>query len=244
MTARPPRLDQLRRFARRIPGVVTLVRLLRRLVDPRLREIHRLRRTHRDLLFQPFTDTCEERYPALFDAIAARLDHLDAPRLLSFGCSSGAEVRALRRRLPLAQIVGIDLNRRMIAAARLADPDPRSDYRCAGSPDPDERFDAILALAVFRHGELEADRPAQCTHVLPFARFAAGVAALDACLDEGGLLAIWNAHFRLADCELADRYESIAVEVTGCAPQVLLYGADDRRLDGASETRALFRKVR
>lgn len=244
MTAKPPRLDRLSRIARGIPGAVALVRLVRRQVDPHLREIHRLRRTQRDLLYQPFTDTSDERYPALFDAIAARLNHLDAPRLLSFGCSSGAEVRALRRRLPLAQIVGIDLNRRMIAAARAADPDPHSDYRCAGRPDPDERFDAILALAVFRHGELEADRPAQCTRILPFARFAEGVAAIDACLAVGGLLAIWNAHFRLADTDLAGRYEPIAVDMNGCAPQVLLYGPDDHRLVGASEARALFRKLR
>lgn len=243
----PPSLPfpaALRRSLRRIPLAVPAVRALRRTFDPDQREVHRIRNAHGGSVFQPFPDTFEERYPALFDAIAAGLAGLEAPRILSFGCSSGAEVRALRRRLPGARIVGIDLNRRKLAAARAADGNPLSHYRCAGAVQPGERFDAILALAVFRHGELEAQRPPSCASILPFARFEAGLAMLDVCLEPGGLLAIWHAQFRLADTPLAIRYDDVAVDTCGLGTQDLLYGRDDGRIDGLSEPRALFRKRR
>lgn len=234
----------LRQALRGIPLAVTAVRALRRIIDPDQREVHRIRNAHHAVVFQPFPDTFDERYPPLFDAIAAELAHVEAPRVLSFGCSSGAEVRALRSRLPGARILGMDLNRRKLAAARAADPNPLSQYRCAGRIEPDERFDAILALAVFRHGELEAQRPLSSRSIMPFARFEAGLAMLDAALEPGGLIAIWHAHFRLADTQLAARYEAVAVDTTCLGIQDLLYGRDDCRMNGVTETRALFRKRR
>lgn len=233
----------LRRVARGLPGAMALGRLVRRTFDPDLREIFRLQRQDAARLLQPFPDTFEERYPQLFDTLAARLAHLPAPRILSFGCSSGAEVRALRRRLPAARIVGLDLNRRMIAQARAADRDPRSAYRLADAPLPDERFDAILAMAVFRHGELEAARPASCAAVLPFARFAEAIARLDGQLDPGGWLALYYAHFRLHDTPTAAHYTADPLRMTDHPPQTLLYGPDNQRLTGTEEAAVLFRKT-
>lgn len=230
-------------LARCVPGAVKLVRLARRMVDPDLREIHRLRRDEAQQLFQPFPDTWEERYPALFDGIADRLTGLAEPRLLSFGCSSGAEVRAMRRRLPHARIVGLDLNRRSLDRARSADSGPLSSYRLAGKPGETERFDAILALAVFRHGVLEAERPEYCTKILRFERFEQGVAILDACLEQGGLLAIANAHFRFADTNVSARYEPIPIAMTEPDKPEVLYGPDDRRLADRTIRFVLFRKI-
>ena len=235
------RLEPLRRAARRVPGAMAAGRWLHRRLDPELRAIECSQRTHGPALFQPFPDTCEERYPALFDALAARLALLEAPRILSFGCSSGEEARALRRRLPRARITGIDANARAIARARRADRDPLSRYVCTSRVPPDERFDAILALAVFRHGELEALRPGSCAAILPFARFCAGIAMLDAALEPGGWLAIWNAQFRFADTPAAPRYRSEPLAML-TPPQALLYGPDDRRLIGATYAEALFRR--
>ena len=240
--SRPDGLEPLRAAARRLPGGMALGRWLRRLTNPELREIARLQRAEAERLFQPFPDTCEDRYPQLFDALTERLAGLETPRILSFGCSSGAEVRALRRRLPAARITGLDLNRRALTKAIAADRDPRSSYRQAAAPDPDERFDAVLAMAVFRHGELEAARPASCAAVLPFARFAEGVAALDRVLVPGGWLALYNAHFRLADTPAAASYDPDPLRMTDHPPQELLYGPDDHRLNGVSEAVVLFRK--
>ena len=233
-------LEPLRRIARTVPGGMAAGRWLRRMLSPELRAVAKLRKRHSGVLFQPFPDTFEERYPALFDALARRLAHLPAPRVLSFGCSSGAELRALRKRMPQAQLTGIDLNPRALAQARAAD--PTSEYREAAAPRPGERFDAVMALAVFRHGELEAQRPDDCGAILPFARFAQGIAALDAVLEPGGWLAIWHAHFRFTDTPTAAGYTIDALRLANPA-QDILWGPDNRRLDGVSEPAVLFRKI-
>ena len=239
--APPDRLEPLRRIARAIPGGMALGRWLHIAFDADLRTISKVRRRHEGRLFQPFPDTSEDRYPELFDALARHLSALAEPRILSFGCSSGAEVRSLRRRMPGAWITGVDANPRMIAQARRTDPHLRSRYIHADRVDPAERFDAVLAMAIFRHGELEAFRPDHCTEILPFARFAQGVAMLDACLEPGGWLAIWNAHFRFADTPEAAGYDADSLRLTGTS-QDLLYGPDDRRLDGESYAEVLFGK--
>lgn len=231
----------VRRVVRRVPGAAALAHALHRLIDPQVREIHRLRTDESAHVYQPFPVTFEDRYPDLFDLLAARLADLPAPRILSFGCSNGAEVRALRRRLPKARIVGIDVNRLAIAEARKAD--PVGEYRVAAAPAPADRFDAILAMAVFRHGELDARKPDSCSAVLPFARFATGIAALDRCLVPGGWLAVFNAQFRVCDTPSFSHYEVDPFVMPDFAPQLLLYGPDDRRMEGVEEPSVLYRKA-
>ena len=216
---------------------------LRRSLLAEHREIHRLQRDESHRLFQPYPTTEENRYPGLFDALARRLADVPAPRILSFGCSSGEEVRALRQRLPIASIVGIDLNRLAIAKARAADCNPLSEYRCDGAPRPGERFDAVLTMAVFRHGTIEGLLPDDCSDILSFGMFEAGLNKLDAVLVPGGWLAVYNQHFRLADTELARRYSVDPFRFGSEHALTLLYGPDNRRIDGAFKTRALYRKL-
>lgn len=213
------------------------------LLSPQIRAIRALQKAHAGELFQPYPDTYEDRYPALFERLAQVLAGREAPRILSFGCSSGAEVRALRERIADAQITGIDLNPAVIAEARAADPDHAESYHVAGRPPVGETYDAILALAVFRHGMLERYRPDTCTASLPFAQFAQGIAMLDAALQPGGYLAIYNAHFRLQDTAVAERYRPDPLRLHGYAPQTLAYGPDDRRLVGEANPPVLYRKL-
>jgi hypothetical protein len=193
-----------------------------------------------EALFQPFPTTRTNRYPALFDALAERLAPLETPRILSFGCASGEEVRALRMRFPHARITGIDANARAIARARAADGNPRSAYRHGATVPPTDQYDAILALAVFRHGELEELRPDDCAQVMPFARFDAGLTMLDACLAPGGYLAIANSHFRFRDASVSAGYtvDPLPAEF----PARLCYGPDDRMIDSEPYAETLFRK--
>ena len=236
------RLEPLRRLARRVPFGMALGRRLHVLLDPELREVHRLRRQQGDELLQPWPHTEPDRYPLLFDALAERLAHLPEPRVLSFGCSSGEEVRALRARMPAARITGIDINPRAIAAACKADPDPRSRYFLGHAPDSAERYDAILALAVLRHGDLEAFAPEDCSAVMPFTRFEQAVAVLDRVLEPGGWLAIYNAHFRFTDAALAVGYETAPFRMADQPDPDLLWGTDNRRIHGAPYAPVLFRK--
>lgn len=241
-TAPPDPLEPLRRVARRVPGAMALGRWLHRRIDPELRAVERLRRQEAALL-QPFPDTFNDRYPEVFTAVAERLAGLSRPRVLSFGCSDGAELRALRRHLPHAELVGIDLNPRAVAKARaMAAGDPLTRVVLAGDSagEPRESFDAILAMAVLRHGELEADRPADCSAILPFARAAAALEDLDARLRPGGWLAVWHAHFRVRDA--LPGYAAETLPFSERDPLDLLYGPDNRRRDGETSAEVLFRK--
>jgi hypothetical protein len=102
---------------------------------------------HRGAVHQTTPHTAEERYPELFD-LAASLQP-DAKRLLSFGCSTGEELIASRRRFPLAEIVGAEINprSRVIAGRRLA----RDALTSVVAPQViSGKFDLIFALAVLQ----------------------------------------------------------------------------------------------
>lgn len=222
-----------------IPGLRALARRWR---NPDLAAPERsLARGSELAVLQPWTTTGEDRYPALFDRLAELLAGTAAPRLLSYGCAGGQEVRALRRRLPDATIVGVDVNPRAIGRARRRDRSPNSRYLVGDRPPPGERFDAVLALAVFRHGSLGVERPERSTAILPFARAAAAFASLDAALRTGGMLAWGNAHFLLKDLPGGNHYVRIA-EIADFEVMEVAYGAEDTRIPTGEERGGLYRK--
>ncbi|WP_265562613.1 class I SAM-dependent methyltransferase [Sphingomicrobium arenosum] len=228
----------LRRIIALVPGLQPLLRSLRHRLDPRARELHRLRTEGHPDLLQPSPDSWDERYPELFDALAQMLAEHPAPRILSFGCSTGEEVRAMRRRLPHARIIGVDINAGNIDRARKSDPE--GDYRVASRPPEGERFDAILALAIFRHARLKAEEPLESGDILPPERVRRLFALLDSALVPGGHLALWNHHFPLqALAREPGRWRAHPLRLD--PPMSLLYGADGIRID-EREDRALFQK--
>ncbi|TCP65996.1 MULTISPECIES: methyltransferase domain-containing protein [unclassified Sphingomonas] len=215
------------------PRLVALVRFVRALATPLGRG--RLDAGRRGAqLFQPATVTRLDRHPGLFAAVAARLGDNPAPRLLSFGCSTGEEAVTLARYLPHARIDAIDANPACIAQARrTADRLGLGQIRfaCADTPNvlTAEGYDAVFCLSVLRHGDLDAWRPDRCTRLLPFSRFAAAVDALDRCIRPGGLLILWGCNFRFTDAPVAVRYRAIVTPGIKLQPGPF-YGADDRLL--------------
>ncbi|MEO6247744.1 MAG: methyltransferase [Sphingomicrobium sp.] len=137
----------------------------------------------------------------MFAALAERLP-ADA-RILSFGCSTGEELASLRRLMPGATLVGVEINPRARRIAR---------RRMAGDPLasvvealPDEPFDAVVALAVLQrepHRILD-NQIADLSRTYPFARFDSALERLVERLREGGLLAVYHAHYRVEDSRVA-----------------------------------------
>lgn len=218
--------------------------LLGRLADRLLPDRREIARLHgAPGVFQPFPTTSRDRYPQVFNRLAAELEGLETPRILSFGCSSGEEVRALRKRLPRARIDGIDTNRRMIARAGKADRHPLSRYTCADRPDPAARFDAVLALAVFRHGGLRrADPPETSLPLLDFAMVDEACNRLDAVLEAGGLLMFGNSQFRFEDLSIAPRYD-LFVHGKPAKMTDPLYSRENRRIGEINGRVSIYRKL-
>ena len=186
-----------------------------------------------DNLFQPFTTTEPDRYPDEFSVLAGLLPA--APRLLSFGCSSGEELLSLHRYFPDAAIRGVDINplavrhaRRRVRAAGLTD---LVDVVRAGDVAAERpgSYDAVLALAVFRHGSLKT-MPERCDHLLRFADFERTVTGLAGAVRPGGLLVIRHANFRFTDTAAASDFVPVRVgyDSRNADRSTPVYGPDDR----------------
>ena len=104
-----------------------------------------------------------------------------------------------------------------------------------------ENYDAIFALAVFRHGDLSIDCQFSDPHI-HFSDFERAATELARCLKPGGLFVIRHAHFRFSDTAISTAFHKILhLPSAGDAP---FYGTDNRLLlhgqcdDGVFQKRA------
>jgi 2-polyprenyl-3-methyl-5-hydroxy-6-metoxy-1,4-benzoquinol methylase len=222
--------------------------VMRRLVvDEHYRNAAMMRVLRPANLFQPDNHTEPDRYPELF-ALATR-EVADGPdrRLLSFGCSTGEEVFALRSYFPTAEITGVDINPGNIAVCRrrlAARPDPSIHFRVArGAESGADRYDAIFCMAVFRHGRLADLKSERCDRLIRFADFERTTAGLARTLKAGGLLVIEHANFRFRDTCAFGNFEILPFARTEPPDdRTPLYGPDNRLLPGAIAEAWAFRK--
>ncbi len=208
----------------------------------------RVRQPHN--LFQPGNDTGSDRYPELFALLRARLGDGPGVRLLSFGCSTGEEVFTLRRYFAEARLTGIDISRGNIAECRRRQRrsgDDRMAFVRAGTAEhePVDTYDAVLAMAVFRHGDLGNGPPASCADRITFEAFDATVARLADSLRVGGLLVIEHSNFRFCDTRVSERFAVVATRDRPSADRPNpLYGPDDRLLADQEYREVVFVKIR
>jgi hypothetical protein len=219
--------------------MVRLLEGLRQLGRADSRALLWTRMAHRGALHQTSGTSWPERYPELFD-LAAELAP-EAQRILSFGCSSGEELEALRRRFPQAEIVGAEINPRLrrAAAERMAGDGRASVIR----PDAIEgSFDIVFALAVLQRlpDQVAKLGITDLSGSYPFERFDAEVARLAARIAPGGLLCVMNAHYRVEDSNVVSLFKPVPQSPRMTHP---LFGRDSRRLSRDAVAHSIFRKL-
>jgi len=199
-------------------------------------------------LFQPHATTAVDRYPEELEVVAGAVP--DPARILSFGCSSGEELLSVQSRFPDARITGIDVNplavrtaRKRVRAAGLGS---QVTLRRAGDASAEQpaSYDVVLALAVFRHADLNA-APPHCEPVLSYADFERTVEGLAACVRPGGLLVLRHANFRFSDCPAAASYELVAGGYGSAGEGGLptpVYGPDGTLLPFSERDDGVYRK--
>ena len=201
--------------------------------------------------FHVASNTMADRYPAVFLELRDRLGALESCRVLSFGCSTGEEVFALRHYLPHAEIVGIDINPSSITQAKQTQQklgnDPNIAFHAASScvVEPLQSFDAILAMTVFCSGRLRLEQPASCAGLLSFAAFDAEIGRFAERLKPDGLLIVGNANFRVDDTAFAKQLPVIKRFDDSVLPGLPrpIYGPDESLLVGATDPGAMYRRA-
>jgi SAM-dependent methyltransferase len=198
--------------------------------------------------FQPYNCTSENRYPHIFAALQSRLGSPFDGRVLSFGCSTGEEVFTLRRYFPHAFIKGIDINSGNIAvcAKRLKlMNDDRIAFEVSDTPARElaGSYDAILCMAVLRHGALGAPGVASCEKLIRFEDFARTVEDFSRCLRPGGLLVIRHSNFRFCDAPAYSKFETILALPHSNEAVTPIFGPDNCLMEGEVYRDTIFRKA-
>lgn len=176
--------------------------LVAAVVDRRVRSQWVTRMLAGDAVHQDATVTKEDRYPELFSAVAAQLGG-EPCTILSYGCSSGEEVVALRRYFPAARIVGAEINKAMLARCRRLPVDPDTTF-VHSTPDGIAAlgpYDAIFCMAVLQRRPHMVDRDGltDISKHYPFSRFAEAIAFLTNLLKPAGLLIVEHSQYRVED---------------------------------------------
>lgn len=200
-------------------------------------------------LFQPSGTTQANRYPDIFAQVKAQLGDQPGLRLLSFGCSTGEEVFTLADLFPTASIRGIDIAAARIRACRArwrrAGSPPRLEFIRAGSTEQEASgcYDAVFAMAVFRHGSL-GSAPPVCQPLLDPVAAERALTDLARLLKPGGLLALRHANLRFSDLSIAAAFEP--VYLCPPLPKIVtpIYGVDGRLRPGLTGDDGLYRKKR
>ncbi|HEY0972073.1 MAG TPA: methyltransferase domain-containing protein [Gemmatimonadales bacterium] len=169
-----------------------------------------------DELHQTTALTSMDRYPLIFGSCQRQLADREALRILSFGCSTGEEVRTLRGYFPSARIVGAEINRRSLALCERHRVDDRIDF----VPSEHESiarhapFDAIFCMAVLQRTPhtIEREGVTSLRSIYPFDRFEQQIHRLDSYLAVGGLLVVHYTAYSLRDTAVAARYAPLPAE--------------------------------
>jgi len=241
----------VRPYLAQVPGARAAMQALRRarkmFTSPGYREARRLLRTGRVGLFQPHNTTRPDRYPELFGWLGETFAAAPAPRILSFGCSTGEEIVAIKSRLPRAQVTGVDINRgNLIEAATKTRPFGDSVRLVEANSlhgEPADGYDAILCLTVLMNRRLGVERRSDCGDLLPFAQFEAAVADIARCVTPGGYLVIHSSNFRFCDTAAFARFTPTAFQPPLRSDPAPLFGPDNRLQPGAVYRDAIFRKL-
>lgn len=197
--------------------------------------------------FQPYSHTEPDRYPWLFNFAREALGAKPDLRILSFGCSTGAEVFALRRFFPVARIKGVDINPLNIARCRV-----RAIWKgmrglafttaSSVEREPADFYDAIFCLAVLCHGDLTVSGTDHCDPLLYFGNFESIVTDFSRCLKPDGLLFLLTTNFRFCDTAISRQFDCVlAADAAQLAPDVL-FDRNNRLMKGVRYPGVAFRK--
>lgn len=137
--------------------------------------------------------TALNHYPEIFKRALSR----SSGAVLSFGCSTGEEVRSLKA-LTTRPVHGVEIDKHRLAQAKSSDPSGCSqDYARKPEAFAPASHGLIFAMSVLCR--YPSENP---TVDFPFSAFCAWLVRLDRLLEPGGLLILWNANYDFRETPL------------------------------------------
>jgi hypothetical protein len=114
----------------------------------------------------------------------------------------------------------------------------------SASDEPTEHYDAVLCMAVLRHGDLGYRPSASCAHRIKFEAFDNTVRELSRCVKIGAYLIIEHSNFRFCDSSSASQFVVVGTRDAPVAPRPTpMFGRDNMRLEDQIYREVIFRKV-
>jgi SAM-dependent methyltransferase len=197
--------------------------------------------------YQTYSYTLPDRYPWLFQFAAGSLAKSADLNLLSFGCSRGDEVFALRKYFPTAFIKGIDIDPRNIAHCRSrmrGELPHKMQFATARSAaaEPDASFDAVFCLAVLCRGDLTAGNAQYSSPEFLFEDFQIIIADLARCVKPGGLLFLLTTNFRFCDTASAAYFDTVLEAAPSQLADDVLFDSSNKLMPGVRYPAVGFRR--
>jgi SAM-dependent methyltransferase len=168
--------------------------------------------------YQDSSATQLDRYPEIFERVAALMSQ---GRVLSFGCSTGEEVRTLKAQCADWDVHGVEQNQQSLQSAREAD--PVGTYAPSIQCLPPGAYNVVFCMSV-----LCRFPPVDPEPFFTFEEFEEAVDVLDNVLAPGGLLVLWNAQYDFRETRAAAHFAvcdlGLCRGLDGFAPDDCLVG--------------------
>lgn len=194
-------------------------------------------------IMQTASTTYMDRHPDIFEFLKIQFGDKNI-RILSFGCSTGEECFSLRRYLPNAHIVGVDINPTSIETANKSIlRDEKMEFLNLEQEDLKklEKFDAIMGLSVLCKNP-EAKELQDISSIYPFSRFNDAISILDSILNPNGFLIIRSSNFRMRDTDVFIKYDIIDFNNRREPLDFPKFDSKNKRIFNFLETEEFFQK--
>jgi hypothetical protein len=158
--------------------------------------------------YQISTYTISDRYPLIFKECSNYLKQIESPQIISFGCSTGEEVRTIGKYIPNAIIYGIDINKWCIKQCIKQNITATHFFyhRTSKEFETLQNVDAIFCMAVFQKTDDRIPGKKTDNKFFTFQSFEKEIILLDYKLKKDGLLIIDFSDFNFTDTVVSKKY--------------------------------------
>ena len=214
-------------------------------INSRLRSEYISKIKYKRYLLQQSTTTLPNRYPLLFNQCKILLEDIINPKILSYGCSTGEEVFTIGEYMPLATVVGVDVNDWCIRKCLKKNTNQKYSFyrRVSSEYEKLAEFDAIFCMAVFQSTENRKIDSEKIMTGFTFDKFQNEVTQLDGKLKKNGLLFIDNCDFNFSDTIISAHYTPLKFKENIYLRNRPLFDKENRKLSDLTKVYRAYRKL-